>query len=72
MNELFEHYPFLRVLLKCTHIDYSSFLVPQDSLSASLGHFDSIHHCHCIVYQTRKDARNPIARSYAAIFNLHS
>jgi hypothetical protein len=59
MNELLERYPFLRVLSKCTHLDYSSFLVPQGPLSASLGHFDSIHCCHSIVYQTYKDAHIP-------------
>ena len=60
MNGLFEHYPFLRVLSKCTHLDYSSLLVPQGPLSASLGQFDSIHCCHSIVYQTGKDARIPL------------
>src|SRR4029078_127805 len=60
MNELFESYPFLRVLAKCTHLDYSSLLVPQDPLPASLGHFDSIHRCHSIVYQTCKDALIPL------------
>jgi hypothetical protein len=60
MNEIFERYPFLRVLSKCTHLDYSSLLVSQDPLSASLGHFDSIHRCHSIVYQTCKDARIPL------------
>ena len=59
MNELFERYPFLRVLSKCTHLDYSSLLVPQDPLFASLGLFDSIHCCHSIVYETCKDARIP-------------
>jgi hypothetical protein len=60
MNELFERYPFLRVLSKCTHLDYSSLMVPQGPLSASLGQFDSIHRCHSIVYQTCKDARIPL------------
>ena len=60
MYELFESYPFLRVLSKCTHLDYSSLLLPQGPLSASLGHFDSIHCCHSIVYQTCKDARIPL------------
>ena len=60
MNELFEGYPFLRVLSKCTHLDYSSTLVPQGPLSSSLGHFDSIHRCHSILYQTCKDARVPL------------
>jgi hypothetical protein len=60
MIELFERYPFLRVLSKCTHLDYSSLLVPPDPLSASLGQFDSIHRCHSIVYQTCKDARIPL------------
>ena len=60
MNELFEGYPFLRVLSKCTHLDYSSLLVPQGPLSSSLGHFDSIHRCHSILYQTCKDARVPL------------
>ena len=59
MNDLFEHYPFLRVLSKCTHLDYSSLLILQDPLSTSLGQFDSIHCCHSIVYQTYKDARIP-------------
>jgi len=35
-------------------------LVPQGLMSASLGHFDSIHRCHSIVYQTCKDARIPL------------
>jgi hypothetical protein len=60
MNELFEGYPFLRVLSKCTHLDYSSLLVPQGPLSSSLGHFDSLHRCHSILYQTCKDARIPL------------
>src|SRR6187549_3938213 len=60
MNELFKRYPFLRVLSKCTHLVYSSLVVPQSPLSASLGHFDSIHRCHSIVYQTCKDARIPL------------
>jgi hypothetical protein len=60
MNELFEHYPFLRVLSKCTHLDYSSLVVPQAPLSASLVYFDSIHCCHSIIYQTWKDARIPL------------
>ena len=60
MNELFEGYPFLRVLSKCTHLDYSSLLAPQGPLSSSLGHFDSIHRCHSILYQTCKDARVPL------------
>jgi hypothetical protein len=59
MNDLFEGYPFLRVLSKCTHLDYSSVLTPQDPLSALLGRFDSIHRCHSILYQTWKDARIP-------------
>jgi len=60
MNKLLERYPFLCVLSKCTHLDYSSLLVPQGPLSASLGHFDSIHRCHSIVYQTCKEARIPL------------
>jgi len=60
MNELFEHYPFLRVLSKCTHLNYSSLLAPQGPLSATLGQFDSIHRCHSIVYQIHKDARIPL------------
>ena len=60
MCELFERYPFLRVLAKCTYLDYSSLLVPRDSLSTSLGHFDNIHRCHSIVYQICKDARIPL------------
>ena len=62
MNELFEGYPFLRVLSKCTHLDYSSLLVPQGPLSSSLGHFDSIHCCHSILYQTCKCSR-PTSRT---------
>jgi hypothetical protein len=54
MSELFERYPFLRVLSKCTHLDYSSLLVSQGPLSAC------IHRCHSIVYQTCKDARIPL------------
>jgi hypothetical protein len=57
MNELLERYPFLRVLSKCTHLDYSSLLVPQASLSGSLGQFDSIHRCHSVLYQTCMDTR---------------
>lgn len=60
MNQLFEGYPFLRVLSKCTHIDYSSFLVPQDPLSAWLTDFDRLYRCHSIVYQTGRDARIPL------------
>ena len=62
MNELFEGYPFLRVLSKCTHLDYSSLLIPQGPLSSSLGHFDSIHRCHSILYQTCKCSR-PTSRT---------
>src|SRR6185436_9327565 len=62
MNELFEGYPFLRVLSKCTHLDYSSLLVPQGPLSSSPGHFDSIHRCHSILYQTCKCSR-PTSRT---------
>ena len=71
MNELFEGYPFLRVLSKCTHLDYSSLLVPQGPLSSSLGHFDSIHRCHSILYQTCKCSSH-FAHSYAATFNRRS